>query len=111
MEEYPPEMHIQDMTQVEVVIPGWHINGHGADCRDNFNLSYMEGIGRTVGEDIETTWAGTNPLASSIREMGPAARHDTLNNPVLLSPPQIPAGLKGFLGIPEDSSGFLRTTL
>ena len=30
---------------------------------------------------------------------------------VLLSPPQIPAGLKGFLGIPEDSSGFLRTTL
>ena len=24
---------------------------------------------------------------------------------VLLSPPQIPAGLKGFLGIPEDSSG------
>ena len=27
---------------------------------------------------------------------------------VLLSPPQIPAGLKGFLGIPEDSWGFLR---
>ena len=80
MEEYPPEMHIQDMTQVEVAIPGWHINGHGTDCRDNFNLSYMEGVGRTVGEDIETTWAGTNPLASSVREMGPAARHDTLND-------------------------------
>ena len=24
---------------------------------------------------------------------------------ILISPPQIPAGLKGFLGIPEDSSG------
>ena len=29
-------------------------------------------------------------------------------DPVLLSPPQIPAGLKGFLGIPEDSWGFLQ---
>jgi hypothetical protein len=80
MEEYPPEMRIPEMTQVEVAIPGWHINGHGADCRDNFNLSHMEGVGRTVGEDIETTWAGTNPLASSVCEMGPAARHDTLND-------------------------------
>jgi len=40
----------------------------------------MEGAGRTTGEDIETTWAGTNSLAPSIREMGLAARHDTLNN-------------------------------
>ena len=80
LEEYLPEVHIQDMTQVEVAIPGWHINGHGANCRDNFNLSYMEGVGRMVGEDIETMWVGTNPLASSVREMGPAAWHDTLND-------------------------------
>ena len=40
----------------------------------------MEGVGRTVGEDVETIWAGTNPLAPSVREMGPAARHDTLND-------------------------------
>jgi hypothetical protein len=40
----------------------------------------MEGVGRTVGEDIETMWSGTNPLAPSVREMGPAARHDTLND-------------------------------
>ena len=80
MDEFPSEMKIPDTTQVEVAIPGWHINGHGASCRDNFNLSYMEGVGRTVGEDVETTWAGTNPLAPSVREMGPAARHDTLND-------------------------------
>ncbi|KIJ99026.1 hypothetical protein K443DRAFT_8698 [Laccaria amethystina LaAM-08-1] len=41
---------------------------------------FVTGAGRTVGEDIETTWAGTNPLAPSVREMGPAARHDTLND-------------------------------
>jgi hypothetical protein len=40
----------------------------------------MEGVGRTVGKDIKTTWAGTNPLAPSVQEMGPAARHDTLND-------------------------------
>ena len=74
------EMRIPSTTQFDVAIPGWHINRHGATCQENFNLSYIEGTGRTVGEDIETTWAGTNSLAPSIREMGPAARHDTLND-------------------------------
>ena len=80
MEEFPPEMRIPERTKVDMAIPSWHINGHGNTCRNNFNLSYMEGVGRTVGEDVETIWAGTNPLAPSIREMGPAARHDTLND-------------------------------
>jgi hypothetical protein len=80
MEEFPPEMQISETTKVDVAVPSWHINGHGESCRNNFNLSYMEGAARTVGEDVETIWAGTNPLAPSIREMGPAARHDTLND-------------------------------
>ncbi|KDR65055.1 hypothetical protein GALMADRAFT_217693 [Galerina marginata CBS 339.88] len=80
MLEFPEHMRIPDTTQVDVAIPGWHINGHGEKCRTNFNLAYMEGAGRTVGEDIETTWAGTNSLAPSVREMAPAARHDTLND-------------------------------
>ena len=80
MANFPPEMRIPDSTQVDVAIPGWHINAHGEKCRENFNLSYMEGAGRTVGEDIETTWAGTNALGPSVQEMGPAARHDTLND-------------------------------
>jgi hypothetical protein len=80
MADFPPEMRIPDSTQVDVAIPGWHINAHGEKCRENFNLSYMEGAGRTVGEDIETTWAGTNALGPSVREMGPAACHDTLND-------------------------------
>ena len=80
MNDFLEEMRIPDTTQVDVAIPSWHINGHGKECQENFNLSYMEGVGRTVGEDIETMWAGTNPLAPSVREMGPAAQHDTLND-------------------------------
>ena len=68
MEQFPREMQIPDSIHIDVAISGWHINGHGDACRNNFNLSYMEGVGRTVGEDIETTWAGTNPLAASVRE-------------------------------------------
>ena len=80
MADFPEAMRIPDTTWVVVAIPGWHVNGHGTKCRNNFNLSYMEGAGRTMGEDIETTWAGTNILALSIQEMGPAAHHDTLND-------------------------------
>ena len=80
MTEFPKHMQIPDTTQVNVAIPGWHINGHGAKCWNNFNLAYMEGTGRTVGENIEMKWAGTNLLALSIQEMAPVARHDTLND-------------------------------
>ncbi|KIL54292.1 hypothetical protein M378DRAFT_92846, partial [Amanita muscaria Koide BX008] len=38
------------------------------------------GTGKTCGEEVEISWSHTNPLASSVREMGPAARHDTLND-------------------------------
>ena len=80
MAKFPEHMQIPDMTQIDVAILGWHINGHGAKCQNNFNLAYMEGARRTVGKDIETTWAGTNLLAPSIQEMAPAAQHDTLND-------------------------------
>ena len=80
MGDFPKHMQIPDKTCVDVAIPGWHINGHGKTCRDNFNLSYMEGARRTVGKDIEMMWAGTIQLAPSVREMGPVARHNTLND-------------------------------
>jgi hypothetical protein len=80
MEDFPEHMLIPETTKVDMAIPGWHINGHGDTCHNNFNLSYMEGAGKTMGKDIETTWAGTNQLVPSVREMGPAARHDTLND-------------------------------
>ena len=80
MLEYPNEMKVPSETSVEVGIPNWHVNGHGAFCRDNLSLNYIPGVGRTCGEDVETSWAHTNPLASSTREMGPGARRETLND-------------------------------
>ena len=79
MKDFPSEMWIDEETVVEFAIPSWHINAHGADCRADFGLSYRDGVGRTCGEEVEVTWAGTNPLGPSTREMGPGARHETLN--------------------------------
>ena len=72
-------MQIDKETKVEFVIPSWHINAHGADCRADFGLSFRDGVGHTCGEEVEIAWAGTNPLGPSTREMGPGARHETLN--------------------------------
>ena len=80
MTEYPEEMRLPSDLEVEVGIPNWHVNGHGMECQNNLSLSYIPGVGRTCGEDVETSWAHTNSLAPSTREMGPGARRETLND-------------------------------
>ncbi|KIL55027.1 hypothetical protein M378DRAFT_49831, partial [Amanita muscaria Koide BX008] len=79
VEEFPDDLKLDPATSVEVGIPSWHINGHGDNCR-TFCLNYMDGVGRTCGEEVETTWAQTNALGTSTREMGPGARHETLKD-------------------------------
>ena len=72
-------MQIDEEMVVEFAIPSWHINAHGSDCHADFGLSFWDGVGQTCGEEVEVTWAGTNPLGPSTREMGPGAHHETLN--------------------------------
>ncbi|KAF8979023.1 hypothetical protein BDQ17DRAFT_1217275, partial [Cyathus striatus] len=61
-------------------VPSWHINAHSDTCRSSFSLLHMQGAGRTCGEEVETSWAHTNPLAASICEMGGANRHEALDD-------------------------------
>ena len=78
--EYPEEMRLLSDLEVEVGIPNWHVNRHGTECQNNLSLSYIPGVGKTCGEDVETSWAHTNSLAPSTREMGPGAHIETLND-------------------------------
>ena len=80
MADFPEQMQIDPATRVDIAIPSWHINEHGQRCRKDFCLGYTKGAGRTCGEEVETTWASTNALAPSVREMAPGTRHDTLND-------------------------------
>jgi hypothetical protein len=73
-------MRIDGNTNLEVKVPSWHVNGHGDYCRTNYSLNYLTGAGRTCGEEVETSWADSNPLGTSVREMGPASRHELLND-------------------------------
>jgi hypothetical protein len=80
MKDFPESLQLDPAVEVEVGIPTWHINKDGDDCKANFSLSYMYSIGWTYGEDVKMTWAQTNSLRTSIREMGPGAQHETLDD-------------------------------
>ncbi|KAF8333820.1 hypothetical protein F5887DRAFT_892938 [Amanita rubescens] len=80
MAKFPEHMRLSPDTKIDVAIPSWHINAHGEKCRRDFYLGYTPGAGRTCGEEVEVSWSHTNPLAPSVREMGPAARHETLDD-------------------------------
>ena len=68
------------LPKLEFVIPKGHILGHGTKCQDKFSLNFRRNMARTDGENIERGWAWMNPASLSTREMGPGARHDTLDN-------------------------------
>lgn len=65
---------------LEYVIPKFHIAAHGVKCQCRFSLNFRRFMGRTDGENIERGWAWMNPASLSTREMGPGARHDTLDD-------------------------------
>ncbi|KAH6888247.1 hypothetical protein BKA70DRAFT_1443241 [Coprinopsis sp. MPI-PUGE-AT-0042] len=80
METLPPDLKPSDDVEIDAAIPSWHINTHRSDCQVNYALMYREGNGRTCGDEIEGTWDHTNSLGTSVREMAPGARHETLND-------------------------------
>lgn len=62
------------------VIPKFHLEAHGENCKCAFNLNHTVGVGRTCGEGVEAGWADTNPTALSTREMGLEHRHEVLDD-------------------------------
>jgi hypothetical protein len=79
-QEFPDEMKLDEDANIEVKVPNWHVNGHGDFCKTNYSLNYLKGAGRTCGEDVKTSWANSNLLGPSVRELGPASRHELLND-------------------------------
>ncbi|KAK7015899.1 hypothetical protein VNI00_019007 [Paramarasmius palmivorus] len=61
-------------------VPKLHIQGHERSCQENFALHFILGAEQTDGEGIERHWANLGPIATSMREMGPGHRRDTLDD-------------------------------
>ncbi|KAF9782887.1 hypothetical protein BJ322DRAFT_1110770 [Thelephora terrestris] len=75
-----PPLDIKSLDSFRVAVPKFHITGHGASCQAKFNLAYMDGVGLTHGEGVETIWSHSTSLAVWSRENGPAARHMILDD-------------------------------
>ena len=75
-----PSVDIGSLNSFRVAVPKFHIIGHGASCQASYNLAYMDGVGMTHGESVETIWSHSTSLATWSRENRPAAHHLILND-------------------------------
>ena len=64
----------------KVVVPKFHLSGHGESCQTIYNLNYTKGAGRTDGERIEGGWSQSGSMAVWTRENGPYARRAVLDD-------------------------------
>ncbi|EIN06131.1 hypothetical protein PUNSTDRAFT_73381, partial [Punctularia strigosozonata HHB-11173 SS5] len=65
---------------IRFFIPNLHIRDHKLKCRTEMYFLLHEYTGFTHGETIEQEWAHIGGVATMTRDMGPAARHYTLND-------------------------------
>lgn len=81
MADFPVDFRI-DVTEKEIimVVPKFHLAGHGRPCQVIYSLNYTTGVGRTYGEGIEANWSETNTVSLASREMPAGARHEFLND-------------------------------
>ncbi|KAJ3905079.1 hypothetical protein F5879DRAFT_988649 [Lentinula edodes] len=73
----PDSLSVSDM---QLLIPKFHLMGHQNSCRHQFAFNYANGTGKTDGESVERVWAESNTLAGSTKKMGPGSRRDTLDD-------------------------------
>jgi hypothetical protein len=66
-------------TSVVFLIPKFHLPSHIQYCHNNFSWNLTKRVGRTDGECPERGWSVGDPLASSVREMGPGQRRDVID--------------------------------
>jgi hypothetical protein len=77
--ENHPDLDVEKL-EFSYYIPKFHLPGHGSSCQTKYSFNYAKGVGRTHGETVEQEWAHINLAALATREMGPGARHLTLDD-------------------------------
>ena len=64
-------LNLNTLHYWKVVIPKFHLSGHGDNCQIIYNLNYTKGVGRTDGERIEGRWSQSGSMVVWTRENGP----------------------------------------
>ncbi|KAL0955400.1 hypothetical protein HGRIS_001647 [Hohenbuehelia grisea] len=75
----PSNLQIPSHIDLDFAIPKCHCPAHKPSCQTPHSLNLKPGAGRTDGEGIKRDWSSLNHVANSTKEMGPGARHDTLD--------------------------------
>ncbi|KAK0484196.1 hypothetical protein EDD18DRAFT_1311906 [Armillaria luteobubalina] len=70
----------QKQKDIVILVPKFHLPVHIVECQEEFSFAFELFIGETDGEATKQTWAILNPVASSMREMGPGSHQDTLDD-------------------------------
>lgn len=73
-------LKLSSLSYWRVVVPKFHLSGHGESCQALFNLNYTKGAGRMDGERIEGGWSLSSNMAVWTRENGPNARRAILDD-------------------------------
>ncbi|KAK0499952.1 hypothetical protein EDD18DRAFT_1348753 [Armillaria luteobubalina] len=61
------------------LVPKFHLPGHIKDCQEKYCMSFHIHVSENDGEAPECSWAISNGVAASTREMGPGHRHKKLD--------------------------------
>ena len=81
MSRMPERLQLNhDVKIVRFFVPKFHLRAHIQKCQTAFSFNFSRGVGRTDGEAPERGWANFNRVASSMKEMGPGARRDHLDD-------------------------------
>ena len=72
--------NLNSLSYWKVVVPKFHLSGHGESCQVKYNINYTKGAGRMDGERIEGRWSQSGSMAIWTRENGPYARRVILDD-------------------------------
>ena len=64
---------LNSLSYWRVVVPKFHLSGHGESCQIKYNINYTKGAGRTDSERIEGGWSQSGSMAIWTRENRPNA--------------------------------------
>ena len=73
-------LDLNDLHYWKVIMPKFHLSGHGEDCQIIYNLNYTKGVGRTDGKRIESGWSQSGSMVVWTRKNGPYARRAILDD-------------------------------
>ncbi|KAK7675926.1 hypothetical protein QCA50_021145 [Cerrena zonata] len=80
--KYPAEyqVNLPDTAMLRWAIGKLHWYAHKQKGHSRYSLNWIPGVGRSDGEGIERRWWDIQPIASSVKMMGPGAHHTFLND-------------------------------